>query len=112
MSSGPAGATRVRFNRLRRSSDPELMQDGARQGITRIGADMGLGIQLLGQPSLVAESGSRYHLRSRKSWALLAYLILTEPPPTRGQLASLLFAEADDPIRALRWSLSELRGGI
>ena len=35
--------------------------------------------------------------------------MLGERPPTRGQLASLLFAEADDPLRALRWSLSEIR---
>ena len=30
----------------------------------------------------------------------------------RAQLAELLFAEADDPARALRWNLSELRRGL
>ena len=59
-----------------------------------------------------AADGRRYRFRSRKSWALLAYLVLSERPPTRGQLASLLFAEADDPIRALRWSLAEIRRGL
>ena len=33
-------------------------------------------------------------------------------PPTRSQLASLLFADADDPLRALRWSLAEVRRGL
>jgi hypothetical protein len=36
-------------------------------------------------------------------------LILSERLPTRSQLASLLFTEAGDPLRALRWSLSEIR---
>ena len=56
--------------------------------------------------------GRRYRLRSRKSWALLAYLLLTEATPTRSQLAGLLFPEADDPLRALRWSLAEIRRGL
>src|SRR5262249_14397769 len=53
-----------------------------------------------------------YKFRSRKSWALLAYLILGERPPTRSQLASLLFADANDPVRALRWSLTEIRRAL
>ena len=53
-----------------------------------------------------------YRLRSRKSWALLAYLLLTERPTSRGRLAELLFAEADDPLRALRWSLAEIRRAL
>ncbi len=35
--------------------------------------------------------------------------MLAEGTPTRSQLAGLLFAEADDPLRALRWSLAEIR---
>ena len=50
--------------------------------------------------------------RGRKAWALLAYLALSERPPIRAQLASLLFAEADDPLGALRWSLAELRRAL
>jgi len=72
---------------------------------------MKLAIQLLGRPRIVG-SGEEYTFRSRKSWALLAYLVLTERPPTRSQLASLLFAEADDPARALRWSLAEIRRAL
>jgi len=42
-------------------------------------------------------------------WALLAYLIRSEVPVSRGRLASLLFADADDPLGTLRWNLAELR---
>ncbi len=69
-------------------------------------------IQLLGRPSLEIDGTSGYRYRSRKSWAVLAFLLLGERPPTRSQLASLLFAEADDPLRALRWSLAEIRRGL
>ncbi|HEY5696369.1 MAG TPA: BTAD domain-containing putative transcriptional regulator [Acidimicrobiales bacterium] len=73
---------------------------------------MPLAIHLLGRPSINPDVPGGYRLRSRKSWGLLAYLILREHPPSRAQLASLLFAEADDPLRALRWSLSEIRRGL
>ena len=71
-----------------------------------------LTILLLGHPRIVRDSGQVYQFRSRKSWALLAYLVLNESRPTRGELASLLFADADDPLRALRWSLTEIRRGL
>jgi DNA-binding SARP family transcriptional activator len=70
---------------------------------------MALRIRLLGRPGIERPDGSSYRLRSRKSWALLAYLLLSEAPPTRSQLAALLFSEADDPLRALRWGLAEVR---
>ena len=73
---------------------------------------MSLTIHLLGRPRIESSSGDVYQFRSRKSWALLAYLILSERPPTRRQLASLLFGEADDPLRALRWNLSEIRRSL
>ena len=73
---------------------------------------MSLTVHLLGRPELVRPTGGAYQFRSRKSWAVLAYLILTNRPPTRGRLAGLLFGEADDPGRALRWSLSEIRRGL
>lgn len=66
-------------------------------------------VHLLGQPRIQRSSGADYQVRSRKSWALLAYLLLSGRPPTRAQLAGLLFTEADDPLRALRWNLSEVR---
>jgi DNA-binding SARP family transcriptional activator len=72
-------------------------------------ADPPLTIRLLGRPSLERPGRATYRLRSRKSWALLAYLLLSEGNPTRSQLAGMLFGEADDPLRALRWSLAEIR---
>jgi DNA-binding SARP family transcriptional activator len=73
---------------------------------------MSITIQLLGRPSITRGSSAGYKLRSRKSWGLLAYLILSERPAARSQLASLLFAEADDPVRALRWCLAEIRRAL
>ena len=68
-------------------------------------------VNLLGRPSIDGQRGS-YRIRSRKSWALLAYLVLAERPPTRTTLAALLFGEAEDPLGALRWSLSEVRRAL
>ncbi len=73
---------------------------------------MSVTIQLLGRPRITRGSGDVYRFRSRKSWGLLAYLILSEHAPARSQLASLLFAEADDPVRALRWGLAEIRRAL
>ncbi len=70
---------------------------------------MNLEIRLIGEPSVIRLDVEPYRPRSRKTWALLCYLLLSEVPPSRRQLSSLLFSEADDPFRALRWSLSELR---
>ncbi len=68
-------------------------------------------VHLLGRPHIEGRPGG-YRIRSRKSWALLAYLLLGERPPTRSQLAALLFDEADDPLAALRWGLAELRRAL
>jgi DNA-binding SARP family transcriptional activator len=63
----------------------------------------------LGKPSIQRDGVSVAPPRGRKAWALLLYLLLAERPPPRARLASLLFADADDPLGALRWSLAELR---
>ena len=68
-------------------------------------------VQLLGRPSIHGIPGG-YQMRSRKSWALLTYLLLSERPPTRTQLAALLFEQADDPLGALRWGLAEIRRAL
>ncbi|MDT7575897.1 MAG: hypothetical protein QOH17_2230 [Pseudonocardiales bacterium] len=68
-------------------------------------------VHLLGRPHIEGRAGG-YRIRSRKSWALMAYLVLSERPPTRSQLASLLFDEAEDPLGAVRWGLSEIRRAL
>jgi DNA-binding SARP family transcriptional activator len=70
---------------------------------------MGLFVHLLGPPRVERADGVTYQVRSRKSWALLACLILSERPLSRSRLAGLLYPEADDPLRALRWGLAEIR---
>jgi DNA-binding SARP family transcriptional activator len=70
---------------------------------------MGLTVHLLGSPRVERSDAVAYQVRSRKSWALLACLILSERALTRSQLAGLLYPEAEDPLRALRWGLAEIR---
>ena len=50
--------------------------------------------------------------RGHKAWGLLAYLRRTRLSPSRERLADLLFSEADDPLGALRWTLSALRRSL
>jgi DNA-binding SARP family transcriptional activator len=68
-----------------------------------------LSIHLLGTPEVRRDGAEAGSPRGRKAWALLAFLALTERPPSRQELVDLLFADADDPFGALRWNLSELR---
>ena len=70
---------------------------------------MTLTIRLLGRPVVERDGQAVPPPRGRKTWALLAYLVLAERPQGRRHLAELLFADADDPLGALRWSLAELR---
>jgi DNA-binding SARP family transcriptional activator len=70
---------------------------------------MGLTVHLLGSPRVERPDGDAYQVRSRKSWALLTTLLLSDRPLTRSRLATLLYGEADDPLRALRWGLTEIR---
>jgi DNA-binding SARP family transcriptional activator len=69
-------------------------------------------IRILGSPSIVVDSEPVRGPRGRKSWALLALLVLLERPPSRQRLCRLLFPDADDPLGALRWSLAELRRAL
>jgi DNA-binding SARP family transcriptional activator len=70
---------------------------------------MSLVVRLVGKPAIERDGTLVQAPRGRKAWALLLYLLMSERPPPRARLASLLFAEADDPLGALRWSLGELR---
>jgi DNA-binding SARP family transcriptional activator len=69
----------------------------------------GLAIHLLGRPRVVRDGATVPRPRGHKPWGLLAYLLLAERPPSRDELVSLLFSEADDPFAALRWNLSAVR---
>jgi DNA-binding SARP family transcriptional activator len=67
-------------------------------------------VRLLGHPRIEDGTGQPWPPpRAQKSWALLARVALAERPLTRRELAAELFAEADDPLGALRWCLADLR---
>ena len=70
---------------------------------------MGLSIHLLGQPRMELAGTPIEDPRGHKAWGLLAYLLRSRVAPSRERVASLLFPEADDPLGALRWTLSALR---
>jgi DNA-binding SARP family transcriptional activator len=59
----------------------------------------------------MAVDGER-DLSGRKTWALLAFLLLEPRPPSRRELAARLFPEADDPLAALRWTLLQVRRAL
>jgi DNA-binding SARP family transcriptional activator len=78
--------------------------------VTEISPLVSLRVRLLGQPRIEDASGRPGEPpRGQKSWALLGRVALAERPMTRGELASELFGEADDPLGALRWWLADLR---
>jgi DNA-binding SARP family transcriptional activator/tetratricopeptide (TPR) repeat protein len=68
------------------------------------------GIHLLGELQLVGCDGRAVALpASRKTRALLGYLIATRQPHRRERLCDLLWDGPDDPRAELRWSLSKIR---
>ncbi|MCC8393836.1 AAA family ATPase [Paraburkholderia sp. MMS20-SJTR3] len=68
-----------------------------------------LSIRLLGELELT-RGGARVPLpASRRTRALLGYLVLTGAPVSRSALCDMLWEGPDDPRAALRWSLSKLR---
>jgi DNA-binding SARP family transcriptional activator len=73
---------------------------------------MSFAIRLLGKPRIERDGEATSPPRGRKTWALLAYLLLSERAPPRSRVAALLFSEADDPLGALRWSLADLRRAL
>ena len=70
---------------------------------------MPIAAHLLGPPLMIRDGVVYAPPKGKKVWALLAYLVLSDRPPTRSQLVELLFPDAEDPAGALRWNLSELR---
>ena len=66
-------------------------------------------IRLLGPPRIESAGTAPRQPRGRKAWAVLAYLALQPDGISRARTAALLFPDAEDPLGALRWNLSELR---
>jgi DNA-binding SARP family transcriptional activator len=69
----------------------------------------GLEIRLLGSLEVRREGALVELPPSRKSRALLAYLVATGKAHSRSHLCDLLWDGPDDPRAALRWSLTKLR---
>ena len=72
----------------------------------------GLAIHLLGKPRVERDGQALPGPRGYKGWGLLAYVLCADRAPTRDELVSQLFSEADDPFGALRWNLSALRRAL
>jgi DNA-binding SARP family transcriptional activator len=68
-----------------------------------------LTIRLLGELEVSRGTETLVLPPSRKTRALLGYLVATRRPHRRERLCSLLWGIPDDPRGALRWSLSKLR---
>jgi len=69
----------------------------------------GLQIHLLGDLKIVRHGQILALPPSKKTRALLAYLVATGRPHLRERLCDLLWEGPDDPRGALRWSLTKLR---
>jgi DNA-binding SARP family transcriptional activator len=66
-------------------------------------------IHLLGAPRIERDGSPQPAPRGNKPWGLLAFLALSDKAVSRAQLCDLLFGDADDPLAALRWNLSQVR---
>ena len=76
------------------------------------GTSGSLEVSLLG-PLQVSADGKRLALpRSRKTRGLFGYIAAAGSSVSRDRLCGLLFAEAQDPRGALRWSISRLRSAL
>ena len=69
----------------------------------------GLQIHILGELTVFTDGQLVPLPGSRKTRALLAYLLLQDRPVTREHLCEMLWPHPDDPRAALRWSLTKLR---
>jgi len=66
-------------------------------------------IRVLGELEIVRDGKSLALPKSRRTRALLAFLVLTRRRHRRERLCELLWEVPDDPRGALRWSLSKIR---
>ena len=66
-------------------------------------------MRLLGELQVVRDARAASLPASKKTRALLAYLVATGRPHSRERLCELLWPGPDDPRAALRWSLTKIR---
>lgn len=66
-------------------------------------------IRLLGHPAVEQDGHDVAGPAGNKAWGVLAHVVLADRPPARTRTAAMLFPDARDPRRALRWNLTELR---
>src|SRR5262245_7513302 len=71
-----------------------------------------LRIELLGETRVLHDGEAIALPASKKTRALLGYLVATGREHTRDRLCSLLWDGPDDPRAQLRWSLSKLRAVV
>lgn len=69
-------------------------------------------VKLLGPPEIAETQGEPINVRGKKTWGLIARVLLSETPVSRRRLAQELFATADDPMGALRWALAQIRRSL
>ncbi len=69
-----------------------------------------LEVRLLGELEIRHGGGKLVLPASKKTRALLGYLVATGVPHSRERLCDLLWQGPDDPRAALRWSLTKIRG--
>ncbi len=69
----------------------------------------GLQIRLLGELAVLRDGVPQVLPPSKKTRALLAYLVATGRPQQREHLCGLLWDGPDDPRAALRWGLTKMR---
>ena len=80
--------------------------------ISTISASPTLRAELLGELRLFRDGQAVELPASRKTRALLGFLLSSDTRRTRSELCDLLWEEAEDPRAALRWSLSKLRHAL
>lgn len=76
---------------------------------TRLTPRASVCLRLLGEIELQRGTDRLDLPPSKKTRALLAYLVVTGRPQRRSRLCAMFWDVADDPRAALRWSLSKLR---
>jgi len=116
----PPGSATAAELRKKKATEPS-----SRRGAKRIGSEAGPGrpippgrakqaaetldLRFLGEMEVRRGSQPLALPQSKKTRALLAYLVVSARPHRRERLCSLLWDVTDDPRGALRWSLSKLR---